>query len=171
MSERAPTSAGPGRSAWRWFPFAVTGAIALVIAVNAGMVWRAVATFPGAALNDRFGGDDDDSFTKSNDYNRILTAVDRQNARGWSVATEGSGSSPVLRLADRRDQPLLGATVLATAIRPLGAPETTELRFHPAGPGRYVADAPLAHPGQWDLMLRVARDRAEIRVTRRVVVR
>lgn len=171
MSQLASRSAAPSRSGWRLFPLAISGAIVLVMAVNAGMIWRSVATFPGAALNDRFGGGDDDSFGISNDYNRILAATDRQNALGWSVAVEGEGSRPALRLADRHGQPLRSAAVEATAVRPLGASETTELRFRLVRPGRYVAETPLAHPGQWDLMLRIEQTGGAIRVTRRVVVK
>lgn len=159
------------RSAWRFFPLGIAGAISLVIAVNAGMIWRSVATFPGAALNDHFGGGDDDSFATSNEYNRILAAVDRQNALGWSVTAAAEAARPVLQLTDRRGQPLLGARVEATALRPLGAADATHLSFRAAEPGRYVADAPLAQPGQWDLMLRVTHNGGELRVTRRVLVR
>jgi nitrogen fixation protein FixH len=150
-------------SRWRLYPWAMASAMGLVFAVNAGMVWWALATFPGAATSD--------SFDTSNEYNRVLAAVDRQNALGWTISAESDAHRPVLRLASPDGHPLSGAAIEATATRPLGPPESIHLIFHAADGGRYVADTELARPGQWDLMLHIAKAGNEMRVTRRVTAK
>ncbi len=37
----------PPKSAWRFFPWFVAGAMAVVVAVNLGMAYLAIQTFPG----------------------------------------------------------------------------------------------------------------------------
>ena len=64
------------RSAWRFFPWAIIGGMLLVIAVNAGMAWSALHTFPGTAV--------EDAFDHSNDYDKVLNAAAREAALGWS---------------------------------------------------------------------------------------
>ncbi len=150
-------------SAWRYFPWWLAAAMAAVFAVNAGMVWSAVATFPGAAISD--------SFDESNEYNQVLDAVDRQNALGWSIAAESDGRKPLLNVTDRQGRGLDDALIDATAVRPLGPPERTHVGFRRAASGRYVSDTELTQLGQWDLMLRVAHAGHQIRVTRRIVLR
>ena len=116
----------------------------VVIAVNAGMVYLALDGFPGRA-----GGD---GFDLSNHYDQVLDAAQRQAALGWDLrAAPGEAGHAVLTLTDRSGAPLRGARIEATAERPLGAAEATQLVFHDAGAGRYVADAALALPGQWEL--------------------
>ncbi len=151
------------RSAWRFYPLGLAGSMAFVMVVNAGMVWGALSTFPGAATND--------GFDESNIYNRVLDAVDKQNALGWSLSAASHEGRAVLHLRDRDGRPLAGAAIEAAALRPLGPTHDLALHFRPAADGTYVADAALPLPGQWDLMLRAAQGGQELRVTRRILVK
>jgi nitrogen fixation protein FixH len=155
---------GPGRSAWNIFPWAVVAAMSLVVVVNVGMVYYALDTFPGQTSGD--------GFDVSNHYNQILAVAQRQAALGWNVqvAADDAGRA-VVALTDRAGTPLQGARVNATAERPLGAPQATRLVFHDAGAGRYVADAALIAPGQWELEVSAAANGHAVTVTRRVVVK
>src|SRR5690348_6298573 len=106
-----------GRSAWRFFPWAVVGAIAVVVAVNAGMVYAAIYSFPGAA-------EGDEGFALSNHYDVVLERAQREAALGWLVSAQTDDAGrPVVSLTDHAGAALHGATVEATAERPLGAPE------------------------------------------------
>jgi len=78
--------------------------------------------------------------------------------------------SDVEVLTDRSGAPLRDAQVQATAERPLGPPETTHLVFRAEGAGRYVADAALTMPGQWELQLSASAQGHTIAATRRIVV-
>lgn len=153
------------RSAWRFFPVALIASMALVVAVNAGMVYAALHSFPGAT-------EGDEGFMLSNHYDAVLNHAQREVALGWNVAaqTDEKGRAVVV-LTDRQGLPLQGATVAASAERPLGAPETQALAFHEIGVGRYVADAALPLRGQWDLTLTASAEANTVAVTRRVFVR
>lgn len=154
-----------GRSAWRFFPLAVIGAMALVVAVNAGMVYAALHSFPGAA-------EGDEGFALSNHYDAVLERAQREAVLGWTVAAQADEAGrAVVTLADRTGVALHGATVGATAERPLGAPETQALSFHESAAGRYVADAALPMKGQWELTLTASEQGQTLAVTRRVIVR
>jgi nitrogen fixation protein FixH len=135
----------------------------VVVAVNIAMVSFALHTFPGQAGSD--------GFDLSNHYDEVLAHVQRDAALGWIVRVlPGDAGRPVLELTDRSGAPLPDAVVEATAVRPLGPPETTRLVFRADGAGRYVADAALTSPGQWEVQLSVGAQDHAIAVTRRIVV-
>ncbi len=155
---------GPWRgSAWQWFPWALVAAMSVVVAVNIAMVSFALHTFPGQAGSD--------GFDLSNHYDQVLQRLRQEAALGWNVRLlPGDAGRPVLVLTDRSGAPLRDAQVQATAERPLGPPQTTHLVFHDEGTGRYVADAALTMPGQWELQLSASAQGHTIAATRRVVV-
>lgn len=150
------------RSGWRFFPLAVIGAMGVVVAVNVGMAWSALQTFPGTAVND--------AFDHSNDYDKVLNAAASQAALGWSLDLALEGRVPVVRLGDRNGQVIEGARVVAIAQRPLGAEDASELAFHSDAPGRYAAASGLTERGQWDLLFTVSVGERHFHATRRVVV-
>jgi nitrogen fixation protein FixH len=160
-----PQSGGTSlRSAWHWFPWLVGAAIGVVVAVNAGMIYLAVAGFPG-----RVGKE---GFDLSNHYNTVLDQARRDTELGWTilVRADGAGRAEV-SLTDRKGSPLSGASVAASAARPLGTQQIHRLIFHEATAGRYVADVTLTSPGQWDLTLFAAAVGQEMVATRRIIVR
>jgi nitrogen fixation protein FixH len=163
-----PASCGhptdPGRSVWRWFPWLVAAAMGVVVVVNAGMIYAALASFPGKAGND--------GFDLSNQYDAVLDHARRAAELGWTMRARADGTgTPEVTLTDRQGSPLTGASVAAAAERPLGAPETHRLVFHETGAGRYVADTALALPGQWDLTLSASAGGQQLATTRRIIVR
>ncbi len=152
------------RSPWSSFPLAVVAGLALVVVVNAGMVYAALDTFPGQA------GDED--FQLSNHYDMVLEREQREASLGWTVAVQTDATrTPEITLAGRDASPLIGASITATAERPLGSADRRALIFHETAAGRYVADAPLPRPGQWDLTLSASFAGHGFAVTRRVIVR
>jgi nitrogen fixation protein FixH len=153
-----------GDSRWWLFPWAITLAMLAVIVVNAGMIYAALHTFPGQAGSD--------GFDLSNHDDAVLTREARQSALGWRVqAAADATHRPVLLLSDHDGAPLTGAVVQATAERPVGPTHSTALAFREIAPGRYVADAALSPPGQWDLLLSAGARAHELVATRRIVVR
>ena len=147
---------------WRWFPLCLISAMGFVFVVNAYMVYAAVSTFPGDAGKD--------GFELSNDYDRVLTRANRQAALGWRL--EGGTDAarhPVLRLTDNTGAPLPPGTIEATAERPIGPVETTELRFRSSADGRYMTDSTLPR-GQWDVLVKAYVDGRLFTATKRIVV-
>ena len=156
-----PTPAAP-RSAWRWFPWALAGVMLLVFAANGGLIYWALATFPGATNND--------GFDESNAYDGVLAKAAQEAALGWSATAEIREGRAVVRLKDAQGRALPALGLAGTAARPLGPKMTTPLRFTPAADGSYVATMALPQRGQWDLALRAASCGQDLHVTRRVVV-
>ncbi len=133
-------------SRWRWFPAAMIGALLAVVAVNAGMIYAALRSFPGSAGQD--------GFDLSNGYGRILASEARQTALGWHIAITLDGARPVIRVADRDGAVLSAATVDAVAERPLGPPRSTAMRWKPLSGGAWRAGEALDH-GQWIVLITV----------------
>jgi nitrogen fixation protein FixH len=150
------------RSAWRFFPLAVIVAMAVVVAVNVGMAWSAIRTFPGTAVND--------TFDHSNEYDKVLNAAARQAALGWSLQLTLQSGVPVATLTDRNGRPVEGVRMTAIAQRPLGAEEASDIAFKPDGRGRYAGARALTPPGQWDLLFTASVGERHFHATRRVVV-
>jgi len=151
------------RSAWRFFPWAVAGSLGFVMFVNAGLVWSALSTFPGAAGND--------GFDLSNDYDRLLAIAEKQAALGWSIAAALRDGRPALTFLDRSGQPITGLVITGDAERPLGPPLTTTLHFASEAPGTYVADERLPEAGPWDVLITAGADAARFRATKRLIVK
>jgi nitrogen fixation protein FixH len=151
------------QSSWGYFPLAVVGGLGLVVAVNAGLIFAAIQTFPGKA--------GDEGFALSNHYDAVLEREQREAALGWSLAAQtDEAGRPVITLTDRAGRPLRGASVSAAAERPLGAADTQRLAFRESGSGHYVADASLPASGQWELTVSASADGHDLAATRRVIV-
>jgi nitrogen fixation protein FixH len=159
-----PSGRTPPRSAWRLFPWLVAAGMGIVVAVNAGMIYAALASFPGKAS--------DGDFALSNRYDAVLDAAQREAALGWDLQarTDDTGRAVVV-LLDRNGSPLRGATLAGAATRPLGALETQPLVFQETVAGSYEANMALPARGQWELSLSASADGHDMEMTRRVIVR
>ena len=115
------TSKPVSTSSWRWFPLGLFLSMAVVFAVNAVLVWQALDSFPGKAV--------ENDFDTSNNYNEVLDAAQAQAALGWTLQARAESGHPVLVLTGRDGKPLEGARITATARRPLGPPEATHPEF------------------------------------------
>jgi len=158
----APRPRPPG---W-WYPRLFVGGFAVVLVVNATMVWFAATTFPGLAT--------EDAYRKGVAYNDALAAAHRQEALGWQVdlAFEaGPPGSVAATYRDRDGRPVDGLGVTARLIRPMGRGLDRDLPLAALGPGLYGAPVVLAARGQWDVEL-LARgpDGAVHQMRRRFVV-
>lgn len=147
-------------SGWRYFPHAMLGALGVVMAVNGGMVWSAIRTFPGATAA---------GFAESNRYQAVLARAAQEAALGWRVDLAADGAA--LRVTGADGAPLSGATVQAEARRPVGADHLVPLRYVAMGDGGFRPEAPLPLAGQWDVTLTITRGTDALHTTRRVVVR
>ena len=156
-----PLGAG-ARTGWRFFPWYLAGAMSVVMLVNGALVWFAVESFPGLATN---GG-----FAVSNRYDSVLAAADRQAALGWTVQDTLVEGRPVVTLSGRDGLPLAGASLAATAERPVGEAVALPVAFHATGPGRFEADTALAL-GKWELDLAVTAEGHEYHTVRRLGVK
>jgi len=141
------TEPQPPTSGWRYFPFAIIGALAFVIIVNAAMITTAVQGFPGKTGRN--------GFDLSNQYNTVLDRADREAALGWQAEVSLRNGHPILRILDRDATPLANAHVIAEASRPVGPEHSATFAFTTTGDGTHIASAALGAPGQWDLRITV----------------
>lgn len=148
------------RSAWRYFPWAICGALGLVVSVNAAMITTAVTSFPG-----KLGRN---GFDLSNQYNSVIAAQERNAALGWEATATWRADGIRVVLKDRAGAPLDGAGISAELRRPLGPAHEQAVALQPAGPGIYAAVAPDRLAGQWDLMLVVRRGDDRFTATHRL---
>ena len=82
--DSVPSSRNPG---WRWFPWAIALSLLVVVAVNGGMVWAALRTFPGVAGTD--------GFDLSNHYNRVLAACGATGGARLDRCRPASAPTPI----------------------------------------------------------------------------
>lgn len=154
----------PSQTVWRFFPWFIAGGLAIVAAVNFGMVYTALHTFPGLA--------GDDGFDLSNHYDRVIDRVAQQSALGWTVtASTDAAGHPRIVLTDRAGKALAGATFKAMAERPVGAPLTETLHFTETAPGEYLGVETLPAKGQWDIQLSASAGADTVSTTKRIVAR
>lgn len=159
----------PRRS--RWIPWAFVGFFAAVAAVQAVMIWLAVASFSGLAT--------DSPYERGLDYNETLAANAAETALGWRIETRfvegataatGRAGKLELALADRDGRPITGAVVAVRFRRPVGAEVTLELTLSSAAPGLYRGPAELPLAGQWDVDLDIEAPAGAAHVTQRIFV-
>ncbi|MBT6513027.1 MAG: FixH family protein [Rhodospirillaceae bacterium] len=139
----------------RWIPSIFVIGFAIVLAVNATMIWVAVGTFSGLAS--------DDYYDRGRNYNATLASAADMAELGWqsevAVVALGDGVWRVdARVSGARDTPLLGAEVLARFVRPADADEDFDLELVSDGQGVWSAEFDPPSDGLWEIRLFVERD-------------
>ncbi|MGG5818472.1 FixH family protein [Falsiroseomonas sp. HW251] len=150
----------PRRS--RWIPWAFVGAFGVIIAVNATLVYAALSTFTGVTT--------EHSYDRGRAYNAVIAEAARQDALGWKPALSLADGVLTVTVTDREDRPV-GGRLEGVLQRPIEGAALT-LDFAAAGPGRFIAFAPLPGQGQWEVRLTLTGERGERRdIRERVFVR
>ncbi|MFM7349633.1 MAG: FixH family protein [Erythrobacter sp.] len=116
---------------------------AVVIAVNIGMASLAVESFHGTVV--------DNSYIASQHYNGWLRQAAASKALGWQAVPRHRADG---RVVIETIAVPAGARVTATAERPLGETEETDLTFRPMEKGAWVSDQSLA-PGRWQVRIAI----------------
>lgn len=127
----------------RWIPWCFVGGMALVILVNAVLIYAAISTFTGVTVGR--------AYDRGRAYNHVLEEAQRQEALGWRGAVALSGGVLTLAVDDRDGAPVAGRAV-GMLLRPLDG-TTLALDLAAAGPGRFIAAAEGLRPGQWEARL------------------
>ena len=131
------------QSAWRWFPWAITAAFGLVIAINGALFYFAKTSFPGVAAVK--------PYEVGIAYNRVLEDAARQAAKGWQVTEQILDGHILLRFSDQNGAALAPLSITGSVVRPVGALDRLPLSFVQDSDGGYRADRPIPAPGQWIL--------------------
>ncbi|MFO1073614.1 MAG: FixH family protein [Geminicoccaceae bacterium] len=137
-----------------WIPWLFVAFFAVVIAVNATMVWYALESWTGIATNDPY----DQGLT----YNRNLAAAEAQAALGWQSRlaarlTKGQAAEARFVLTDAQGGPIEGADVEASFERPTSEGVDFRLTLAPRDDGSYGASFALPVSGLWRVHITARR--------------
>jgi nitrogen fixation protein FixH len=125
---------------------------ALVIAVDAFFIFRAVATFPGEQVKN--------SYVLGLDFNREVERRERQQALGWSVEAgivEEMGQTLVVRISNSDRQAARGLIVTAKVLSASGKPAETEIALQERSPGEYASALGMPLNGQIRIGMKATR--------------
>ena len=144
-----------------WIPWVFAGGMALVVAVNATLVYASVSTFAGVAVGR--------AYERGRGYEAVLAEAARQDALGWSVDVALSEVGVLLVTArDRDGRPVEGR--LAGTLRRPAERDSLPLEPEAVAPGRWAASTAGARRGQWDVRLAVTGPGGAVVEARRRVV-
>lgn len=143
------------RDGW-WYPWIFVAGFAVVLSVNATMIYFATSTFNGLETAD--------PYEKGVAYNKEIAAADAQAALGWSgdfavtgvrPAKNGEGRQAAVRLKVQSadGSPVDGLTVIAELRRPTQAGMDQKIDLLPSAPGEYAAVVAVPLPGLWDVRI------------------
>ena len=150
-------------SSYRWIPWAIAGALGIVVAVNGALAYFAVTSSTGLVS--------EHPFTDGNTYNRVLDAAAAQDALGWRGWLHVAHGEVVAELSDRDGKPLTGLAVSARLVRPVEPLPEVTLALREAAPGHYAAEAAQERRGQWDVHMTARRGPEIFELTQRIMVK
>lgn len=147
MTETESLSPSRRRPGW-YIPYYFFGFFAVIIAVNAVMIYFALSSWTGISTRDHY--------RKGLAYNTVLNGVRAQEARGWQVkldfaAAGGRQGELAVTFKDRDGRPLTEGVLTATFIRPTNEGQDRTVPLNHQGEGRYAAPVALALAGVWDV--------------------
>ncbi|MGE0154886.1 MAG: FixH family protein [Reyranellaceae bacterium] len=154
---------------YRWIPWVFVGAMAVVVAVNGGLVYFAIREPVGIIVKNPY----QDGLR----YNEKLAERREQAALGWQVAAAvdgkaGAGPFDVrIEARDRSGSPLSALSGKVRFERPVERLGAIETELTPLGNGQYVAAVRLPRPGQWELTVDFTDGTAQHSSSTRISVR
>ena len=149
----------------RYIPWLFVAGFALVVAVNATMIWFAVGSFSGLyAQQPRDRG---------LQYNNVLAEQARRDALGWRVAARWLPASNRLEIDvfDAAGKPLPATLLSAELVRPVEKRPPIGLALRGTEPGRFAGHVDLPERGNWDVDIVVERDGDRYALTRRMFLK
>ena len=146
----------------RLFPWFFVVGFAIVVAVNAAMIWLAIGSFAGLYT------------TKPRDrglrYNEVIAEQQRRDALGWRIDARWLPASQRLEIAvfDAGGKPLAPTRLSAELVRPLEKRRPFPIALEATDVGQFAARIELPERGNWDLDVVVERDGQRYALTRRM---
>lgn len=149
----------------RYIPWLFVAGFALVVAVNATMIWFAVGSFSGLYTPK--------PRERGLHYNDIVAQQRTRDALGWRVEAQWQAEAGRLEIEvfDAAGQPLAGAQVLAALVRPVEKRPPLAVVVNAVDVGRFTGTVALPVRGNWDLDIVVERGGERHALTRRMFLR
>ena len=157
----------PSFSRYRWVPWAIAGALLVVVVANGALAYFALRSDTGLISVH--------PFELGNGYNRVLDAGAAQDALGWHgsvrfIAGTRLTGRIVAELHDPSGAPLSGLAVKVSVVRPIERLAAQYLALGASVRGAYSAPVTLARPGQWDVRVTAERGTDVYRFVQRIIV-
>jgi nitrogen fixation protein FixH len=149
----------------RYIPWLFVAGFALVVAVNATMIWFAVGSFAGLYTQ------------KPRDrglrYNEVLAEQQRRDALGWRVEAAWRPESARLEISvfDSDGRPLAPSQVKVELVRPVEKRSPIGVSLGVTDIGRFAGYLDLPERGNWDLDIVVERGSERFALTRRMFLK
>ncbi len=149
----------------RYIPWLFVAGFAIVIAVNAVMVWFAVGSFSGLYT--------DRAREIGLHYNQVIAEQRARDALGWKVSTNWRADVGRIELsiAGPDGQPLSGAHLRIELVRPAEKRPPLPVAMDAVGIGEFAGYVDLPERGNWDLDIVIERGGERYAVTRRMFLR
>jgi nitrogen fixation protein FixH len=149
----------------RYIPWLFVAGFAVVIAVNATMIWFAVGSFSGLYTPK--------PRERGVHYNEIVAEQQARDALGWRIDAHWRAEQHRLEIAvfDAAGQPLAGGRVQAELVRPVEKRPPLPVAMEAADIGRFAGQVDLPERGNWDLDIVVERGGERYALTRRMFLR
>lgn len=149
----------------RYIPWLFVAGFALVVAVNATMIWLAVGSFSGlytAKPRDR-----------GLHYNAVVEAQRSRDALGWHVDTVWHAAANRLEVAafDAAGRPLAGARIVVELVRPVAKQPPVAVAMEAIDIGRFAGRVELPARGNWDVDIVIDHRGERYALTRRMFLR
>lgn len=147
------------------WPIAVAAVLVATVAANGVLLYRANGRDAAVV--------EPDYYRRAVRWDSTLAEQRRDDALGWRLdaalgALEPDGGATLaVRLADRDDRPIAGASVRVAAVSNLDAAHAVSATLAGGPAGAYAARLPLARRGLWELRFDVARGRERFTATLR----
>ena len=146
----------------RYIPWLFVAGFALIVAVNATMIWLAVGSFSGlytAKPRDR-----------GLRYNAVVEAQKSRDALGWRVDAAWHPDTNRLEVSafDAAGRPLAGARISVELVRPVAKQPPVAVAMGASDGGRFTGRVELPARGNWDVDVVIERDGERYALTRRM---
>lgn len=146
----------------RHVPWLFVAGFAIVLAVNAIMVWLAVGSFSGLYTPQ--------PRQRSLHYNDVIARQGDRDALGWQLEATWRPQDNRLEIAvvDAQGRPLGNARLHAELVRPVEKRPPLAVDLVAVDSGRYAATVALPARGNWDLDVVIDHDGRRFAQTRRM---
>ena len=136
----------------RYIPWLFVAGFAIVIAVNATMIWFAVGSFSGLYA--------DRPRETGLRYNSVIAEQKARDALGWKVTALWRPESSRLEIAatGRDGQPLAGARATAELVRPAEKRPPLAVTLGVVGAGEFAGHVELPERGNWDVDIAIEQE-------------
>jgi nitrogen fixation protein FixH len=135
---------------------------AVVLIVNAAMIWLALDSAPGLVS--------DTPYQDGLAYNRVLEDGEKQAELGWQVSVTTSAGTIEVAFDDREGRPVSGLLVSGNIRRPTNDESDHALDWVERVPGRYESSSPVPSPGVWDVVIEASKSGSHYRAESRIFV-